>query len=30
MGGNNMAEQQVTNCLNTAASQNQPLDSCKR
>jgi hypothetical protein len=30
MRGGNMAERQVTDCLNTAAAQNQPLDSCKR
>jgi len=30
MRGGDMAERQTTNCLNTAAAQNQPLDSCKR
>ncbi len=30
MRGGNMAERQVTDCLNNAAAQNQPLDSCKR
>jgi hypothetical protein len=28
--GGNMAERQTTDCLNNAAAQNQPLDSCKR
>jgi len=30
MRGSNMAERQVTECLNNAAAQNQPLDGCKR
>lgn len=30
MRGGNTAERQITDCLNNAAAQNQPLDSCKR
>jgi len=30
MRGGNMAERQMTDCLNNAAARNQPLGSCKR
>jgi len=30
MRGGNMAERQVTDCLNNAAAQQQPLDSCNK